>query len=422
MYKKRQLDNGLTILGAPLQDSKTTTVMVLVGVGSRFESSEENGLSHFLEHMMFKGTKKRPNAVTISTELDSLGASYNAFTGNEYTGYYVKVRNPQKYIALDVISDIFQNSLLAQKDIAVERGAIIEELNMYKDLPMRMVHNRFQNLLYGDTPLGRDIIGTAENILGFTPEQFRTYFTEKYVAKNTLVVVAGEVDTSLMDRIEQSFHNVRDTEAPTAEPVTESQTEPQILIDNKTTDQTHLVYGFRTVPVTSEETYAGVLASTILGGYMSSRLFREIRVNRGLAYYVRASTSSFQDAGYLSVSAGVSNDKALEAVRLISKEFQSLKTLPVSDKELAIAKEYVKAKLVMNIESSDEVASALALHHLQNGTTLDIDQELARFDQVSKQDIQDYMNAYCTPDRLNLAAIGAFKQSDQAQFRTRMNI
>lgn len=422
MYKKRVLDNGLTILGAPLKDSQTTTVMVLVGVGSRFETIEQNGLSHFLEHMMFKGTKKRPSAMAISTELDALGASYNAFTGNEYTGYYVKVRNPQKYVALDVISDIFQNSLLSEKDINVERGAIIEELNMYKDLPMRQVHNRFQNLLYGDTPLGRDIIGTAENILGFTPEQFRSYFTEKYVAENTLVVVAGEVDTSLMDKIEASFGNVRDTKAPAPEPVTEVQSAPQTLIETKVTDQTHLVYGFRTVPVTSDETYTAALAATILGGYMSSRLFREIRVNRGLAYYVRAGASSFRDAGYLAVSAGVRNDKAKEAIKLISKEFRTMKSLPVSEKELAIAKEYTKAKLVMNIESSDEVASSLALHQLQTGETLDIASELNHIEAVTRQDIQEFMKTYCTPERLNLALIGAFKQSEESQFLTHMKI
>ena len=175
MYAKKILDNGLTIITAPIKNSLTTTVLVLVGVGSRYETKEQNGLSHFLEHMMFKGTTNRPSANLIGSQLDALGASYNAFTGQEYTGYWVKVRSQHKDVAMDVIADIFQNSLLKEEDIKVERGAIVEELNMYLDLPMRYVHDVFQKLLYKDTPLGRQIIGPKENILNFSQAQFRNY-------------------------------------------------------------------------------------------------------------------------------------------------------------------------------------------------------------------------------------------------------
>lgn len=422
MYKKRVLDNGLSIIGYPIKNSQTTTLLVLVGVGSRYESEKERGLSHFLEHMMFKGTKKRPSAKIVATELDALGASYNAFTGYEYTGYWVKVRNTQKNIALDVISDIFQNSLLAEKDILVERGAIVEELNMYLDLPMRSIHDKFQTLLYGDTPLGREIIGTKEHIMNFRKPDFDQYFNQKYVAGNTYIVVAGDVNSQTLDLVEEKFMNIRVNQIPERESIQESQDSAKVFIDYKKTDQCHIMYGFRTVDVHSEEKYKAYLVSTILGGYMSSRLFTEIREKRGLAYYVRASSDHFDDAGYLAVNAGIRNDKVLEAVKIISKEFAKIKLTGITEKELKIAKENIKAHMVMGLESSDNIAEAVAMHELQLKEPFDVEKELVEFDKIKKQDIQDFMNKYCLEDKLNLALIGNFKQKDQENFLKLMKV
>ncbi len=422
MYKKRVLDNGLSIIGYPIKNSQTTTLLVLVGVGSRYESEKERGLSHFLEHMMFKGTKKRPSAKIVATELDALGASYNAFTGYEYTGYWVKVRNTQKNIALDVISDIFQNSLLAEKDILVERGAIVEELNMYLDLPMRSIHDKFQTLLYGDTPLGREIIGTKDHIMNFRKPDFDQYFNQKYVAGNTYIVVAGDVNSQTLDLVEEKFKNIRVNQVPERESIKEIQDSAKVFIDYKKTDQCHIMYGFRTVDVHSEEKYKAYLISTILGGYMSSRLFTEIREKRGLAYYVRASSDHFDDAGYLAVNAGIRNDKVLEAVKIISKEFAKIKLTGITEKELKIAKENIKAHMVMGLESSDNIAEAVAMHELQLKEPFDVEKELAEFDKIKKQDIQDFMNKYCLEDKLNLALIGNFKQKDQENFLKLMKV
>ena len=422
MYKKRVLDNGLSIIGYQIKNSQTTTLLVLVGVGSRYESEKERGLSHFLEHMMFKGTKKRPSAKIVATELDALGASYNAFTGYEYTGYWVKVRNTQKNIALDVISDIFQNSLLAEKDILVERGAIVEELNMYLDLPMRSIHDKFQTLLYGDTPLGREIIGTKDHIMNFRKPDFDQYFNQKYVAGNTYIVVAGDVNSQTLDLVEEKFKNIRVNQVPERESIKEIQDSAKVFIDYKKTDQCHIMYGFRTVDVHSEEKYKAYLISTILGGYMSSRLFTEIREKRGLAYYVRASSDHFDDAGYLAVNAGIRNDKVLEAVKIISKEFAKIKLTGITEKELKIAKENIKAHMVMGLESSDNIAEAVAMHELQLKEPFDVEKELAEFDKIKKQDIQDFMNKYCLEDKLNLALIGNFKQKDQENFLKLMKV
>ena len=422
MYKKRVLDNGLSIIGYPIKNSQTTTLLVLVGVGSRYESEKERGLSHFLEHMMFKGTKKRPSAKIVATELDALGASYNAFTGYEYTGYWVKVRNVQKTIALDIISDIFQNSLLAEKDVLIERGAIVEELNMYLDLPMRSIHDKFQTLLYGDTPLGREIIGTKDHIMNFRKDDFDKYFNSKYVAGNTYIVVAGDVNSQTLDTVEEKFKHIRVNKVPKKESIKESQVEPKVFIDYKKTDQCHIMYGFRTIDIHSEEKYKAYLVSTILGGYMSSRLFTEIREKRGLAYYVRCSSDHFDDAGYLAVNAGIRNDKVLEAIKIISKEFTKIKTTGITDKELKIAKENIKAHMVMGLESSDNIAEAVAMHELQLKESFDVEKELAEFDKITKKDIQDFMNKYCLEDQLNLALIGNFKQKDQDNFLKLMKV
>ncbi len=413
VYKTRQLDNGLTIIGIPLKDSKTTTVLTLVGVGSRYESDDEQGLSHFLEHMMFKGTKKRPNAKVIAQELDGLGASYNAFTSYEYTGYWVKVRNQKKYIALDVISDIFQNSLLKESDIQVERGAIIEELNMYLDMPTRQIHSDFQTLLYGsDTPLGRPIIGTKASINSFNREAFVDYFSNKYVTSNTYIIIAGEVDNNMLDKVESSFNNARQAEAPKKNYIKIKQNNPRINIRNKKTDQTHLMLGFHIPSIHSKDRYIATIASTILGGYMSSRLFTEIREKRGLSYYIRADSHHFDDTGVFNINTGVQNTKIIDTLKLIVKELKEMKTYSVSDRELNIAKEHIQGQTVMGFESSDEIAAIIGMNELLLHQPFDLEYEMEQYKTVSKQQILEFMQKYTLAEQLNLALIGNISASD----------
>lgn len=416
MYKTRKLDNGLTIIGIPLKDSKTTTVLTLVGVGSRYESDTEKGLSHFLEHMIFKGTQKRPNAKIIAQELDGLGASYNAFTSYEYTGYWVKVRNQKKYIALDIIADIFQNSLLQESDIKVERGAITEELNMYLDMPTRQIHSDFQSLLYGDTPLGRSIIGTRESIHSFTRPDFTEYVSQKYVTGNTYIIIAGEVDTAIIDRVEEAFKNARNQkEIPKRESITINQKAPQVAIRSKKTDQTHLMLGFHIPSIHTEERYIATIASTILGGYMSSRLFTEIREKRGLSYYIRADSHHFDDTGVFSINTGVQNTKVIETIKRIVQELQQIKNIPVSDKELHIAKEHIKGQTVMEFESSDEIAAIIGMNELLLKQPFDLDKEMDLYGAVTKQQILDFLQQYAQSQYLNLALIGDISSSENTK-------
>lgn len=414
MYKTRKLDNGLTIIGIPLKDSKTTTVLTLVGVGSRYESDKERGLSHFLEHMMFKGTKKRPNAKIIAQELDGLGASYNAFTSYEYTGYWVKVRNQKKYIALDVIADIFQHSLLQESDILVERGAITEELNMYLDIPTRQIHSDFQELLYGDTPLGRPIIGTRDSIHSFRRQDFVDYMSQKYVTANTYVIVAGEVDTAILDKVESSFQQAGSLiNAPQKEAIKIQQQECNVSIRHKKTDQTHLMMGFHTPSIHTSDRYIAAIASTILGGYMSSRLFTEIREKRGLSYYIRADNHQFDDTGFFAINTGVQNNKVSETITRIIKELREMKSYQVSDKELSIAKEHIQGQSVMDFESSDEIAAIVGMNELLLKKPFDLEEEMSKFMAVTKDQIIEWMNTYAQPSLMNIALIGDISPAEK---------
>lgn len=417
-YKTRTLENGLTILGAPIKDSPTTTLLVLVKVGARYESLSQRGISHFLEHMMFKGTRKRPNAQAIAVELDSIGASYNAFTGHEYTGYWIKVRNKQVPQALDIIADIFQNSQFNQKDIAVERGAIMEELKMYQDMPMRSIRYTFQELMYPDSPLGRNIIGTPETIQSFTQADFQDYFHTKYVAGNTIIAAAGEVTTGLMDAIEQTFTSVRHTEVPVPEKAQEHTcTEPQVTCVNKPSDQSHLVYGFHIGNLYDTSSYTTAIASMILGGYMSSRLFREIREKRGYAYYVGCSQRTFEDTGYMVISAGVKDSKVEDSLKIIRKQLREIQDYPVTEQEIQIAKEQVKARMAMSFESSDEVAETIAAHALWHSEPFNVDTEIAAYDAVTKADIQQIMTQFAQPEQGRLAVIGSWKEKDSIRLK-----
>src|SRR3989344_6367606 len=245
-FKKITLDNGLRIITAPNDNSLAVTVLVLVEAGSKYETKEINGLSHFLEHMCFKGTLKRPKAIDISTELDALGAQYNAFTSQEYTGYYAKVESHKLDKALDVVTDIYMNPVFNANEIEKEKGVIIEELNMYEDLQMRKVHEIFGNLLYGDQPAGWDVGGTKEVIRSLNKDNFLKYRGQHYLAKSTLIVVAGAFDEKdEINKIEKGFAHIQDSEKGKKHPVEESQTKPQFVIKYKEVDQKNVVVGYR---------------------------------------------------------------------------------------------------------------------------------------------------------------------------------
>ncbi len=405
-YQKITLKNGLRLILAPMQDTDTATVLIMTGVGSRYETRKENGLAHFLEHMFFKGTEKRPTALDISKELDGLGAEYNAFTGEEYTGYYAKVASKHWRTALDVVSDLFLNAKIEQEEINRERGAILQELNMYEDMPMRRVQEHFKALLYGDTPLGWDIGGPKSNIKIFQRHDFTKFLERAYVASNIVVGVAGKIDSQTVKKeIEKIFQHVRVGKKPVAKKAVDRQATPQVFLQNKKVDQTQLVVGVRAFDMFHKDKAVLSVLSTILGGGMSSRMFIEVRERRGLAYSIRTSTDLFLDAGYLATQAGVEHGNVEKALGVILDEYKKITQELVGKDELKKAKESIKGRLALGLEGSDDVVEYLVGQEvLQNQVVLPKD-KLRAIDKVTAEDVLRVAKTIFTEKRLNLAVI-----------------
>ena len=393
----------------------------MTDTGSKSETKEQSGLSHLLEHMCFKGTTKRPTAADISRYLDGLGAEYNAFTSHEYTGYYARAQAQKLPDILDVVADIYTNPALPATELEQEKKVIIEEINMYEDMPNHHVGDLFMELMYGDQPAGRNIAGTADSVRAITPEQLKAYHREHYTAAASTVVVAGKFhEATIVAAVEQAFSQLPQTTAPAKVAVTESQNAPAIKSLFRQTDQAHLILGVRTFSTFDPRNRALGLLAQILGGGMSSRLFQEMREKRGLGYYVHASKDSFADHGTLSVSAGVSKDRVTEALEVIIAEFKRLKTELVDATELERTKEYVIGHLYLGLEGSQELANLFGgqeVMHKPLQTPEQIEQEIRA---ITAQQIQKIAQDIFITEHLNLALIGPFKES--AEFARTLNV
>jgi predicted Zn-dependent peptidase len=396
-----------------MKDNPAVTVLVMVETGSKYEDKASNGISHFLEHIVFKGTPRRPKAIDISRELDSIGAQYNAFTGQEYTGYYAKVDARKLDTALDVVSDIYLNPLFDENEIAKEKGVIVEEIRMYQDMPQRHVQNLFIELLYGDQPAGWHIAGTEANVKSFSRADFLKYRGQHYVADATVVVVAGDFDEAeTIAKIEKTFANLPQTPKTGKLAVVEPQKEPAIKVNFKETDQTHLVLGVRSFPILSPETPALSVLADILGGGMSSRLFQKLRDEMGVGYYVSADNDPSTDHGVFAVSTGVDNSRVAEVVTAILGEFRKLKEEKISPEELRKVKDHFKGSLMLSLESSDSRAEFCAGQEIMKKQIKNPDALVAEIEAVTAEDIQKIANTIFINERLNLALVGRFKEED----------
>ncbi|MDO8659367.1 MAG: pitrilysin family protein, partial [Candidatus Parcubacteria bacterium] len=334
-FTKKVLKNGLRVVTVPMKDNPTVTVLVLVEAGSKYEEKKVNGISHFLEHMCFKGTIKRPKAVDISRELDTLGSQYNAFTGQEYTGYYAKSDARHFKQIFDVVSDIYLNSIFPETEMQKEKGVIIEEINMYEDLPSRRVQELIMKLLYGDQPAGWDIAGSKANILNMKRDDFVEYKKKHYLPEATVIIVAGKVtERQVMDEVNKIFKDVERGHKGQKLKTKDIQSKPEVLVSFKKTDQTHFVLGVRTYDLFDKKNIVLAVLSGILGGGMSSRLFVKLREELGVCYYVRALNDVYTDHGYFQISAGVDNKRINEVVGVVLEECNKLKNYKVSDEEL----------------------------------------------------------------------------------------
>jgi len=410
MFKKTTLKNGLRIITIPKKNTQSLTVLVLVGTGSKYERKETNGISHFLEHMYFKGTKKRPSATAIAETLDKVGGIYNAFTSEEYTGYFAKVAAQHFELALGWVSDIFLNSLLPEKEIEKEKGVIIEEINMIYDNPMSYVQTLWPKLLYGDQPAGWDVAGTKETVSKMTREKLIDYTEKQYVASNTIVSIAGNFNEPLaIKKVKEFFSKIKTTKPIKKPRVIEQQQKPNLLLHFRETDQTHLCLGVRAFDLFHPKRYVQDLLSVILGGMMSSRLFEKIRAELGIAYYINTNSEENPDTGFLFTQTGIDNKNVEKGILTILKEYKKISQERVPVSELKKAKDYLKGKTTLLLESSDAQASFYTGQELLEKKILTPEEIFKKIDQVSQDDILKVAKDIFQPQKLNLALIGPFK-------------
>jgi len=386
----------------------------MVGVGSRYETEKQAGISHFIEHMMFKGTKKRPTAFAISSELDAIGGEFNAFTSKDATGYYAKADARHADVILDVISDMYLNSKFEQEEIDREKGTIIQEINMYEDNPMRSIGDVFEGMLYAGNNLGRDIAGYKETVKSFNRGDFVSYMKRFYVANDTVIAVAGKIDEKkVISSIKKCFDGFSSGKKASVSRMKEGQKKPEIKVKFKKTDQTHFIIGTRAFDRNDDRRYALSLLSIILGGNMSSRLFIEVRERRGLAYYVRTTTDLFEDCGYIATQAGVEHENLEKALKVILEGYKKISETKVSDEELSRAKEYIKGKSVMGLEASDEMALFLVNQELEKERIMEQEEIFKKIDKVTTDDIMEVAREVFKAESLNLAVIGPHKNETE---------
>ena len=403
--------NGLRVVHAPLPDNDTVTVLALCKTGSKYEEDRIAGISHFLEHLFFKGTEKRPTAQDVSEALDSVGGEFNAFTGKEYTGYYAKVADRHKELAVDVIGDIILNSQFDKRELNRERGVIKEEMRMYQDSPMQYVPDLLEGLLYEGQASGRLIIGTDETIMGVQREDFVQYMADQYVTDNMAVVISGNVtkkDAKAL--VEEHFGGLPKGEAKLKMfETTQDQKEPGLLLHYKDTDQAHLALAFRGVPQKHKDREAFTVLAAVLGGGMSSRLFDTIREKMGLAYYVRAEADAMTDLGYLAIRAGVEVSRFDDVIIAILKECEKVIDEESPAKELKKAKEYLKGRSQLGLEKSDEIAFFAGEQTILHDEIESLEDKFKRIDKVTAEDIQRIAKDTFVNEKMNLAVIGPYR-------------
>lgn len=409
------MPNGLNLLTAPMLGAKTAAILVIIATGSKHETKSTSGLSHFLEHIFFKGTLKRPNTLTITSELDRLGGVYNAFTSKEYTGFWIKTAAEQIIPAIDVLADMLLNSKFDKTEIKRESGVITEEVNMYLDNPMMHIEDVFEECLYGDTPAGRSTIGTKANIARFQRADFVKYFKSQYKTNNTFICLAGKLPNQAEKLLNQVFANWSKGKEKKKPLTKDRQNTPAIKIKFKQTDQAHFSLGVRTMPANSQEEATLKVLSSLLGGPMSSRLFINLRERNGLCYYVRTENENYSDTGYLTTRAGVTVDKIQKAIEIIIAEYKNLTKELVSDSELKKIKQFISGRITLGLESPDDIASwyglQLVINHQQVKKIKPQTPEEFKIaiNKVTAQDIQALAKKIFNFNKLNLAIIGPYK-------------
>ena len=413
MYSVTILPTGLRILTAPSKGTVSATVIVFVGAGSRYEEEHERGISHFLEHMFFKGGERYRNTKEVSAAIDGVGGEFNAFTGKEYVGYYTKVAATHIELACDVLSDMLLNAKFPKEEIEKERGVITEEERMYQDTPMYRAGWDFEELLFGNHPLGWDTIGKQSVIRSVQQSAFFHHKDLLYTPDNVVLAFAGNITEATTRSLgERYFGALRGTKQRSFSPCT-SYGQGRILLRTKETEQAHLVLGVPGVSALDKEHFAFKLLAIILGGNMSSRMFLKIREARGLCYYITTETDNYLDAGAISTRAGVDQSRLEEAIQAITEEYLLCAKEGVTDEEVQRAKEYLKGKVALTLEDTEELAHFFGKQLLLYPRTRNVPEYFKEIDVVTIDHVNNLAARLLRREALRLVVIGKTKKQSE---------
>jgi len=420
------LKNGLRVIFIDTKAFPTVTTLLLIGAGSRYENEENNGISHFLEHMFFKGSKKYPTPEIVSTTIEGLGGQWNAFTSKNYTGYYIKAATSHFEKMIDILSDILLNPKFEEKEIIKEKGVVTEEINMYEDQPQMKVGELFENLIYKGNSLGMDVIGTKHTVAGYTRNTVVDYMQQLYRPNNAVLIIAGGLEIKESEKIaiassqlnyylniiQEKFNGWERGEFSDFIKVKESQKEPQKLIYNKKTEQAHFCLGFRAFGINDKRKYVLSVLSMILGGGASSRLFVEVREKRGLCYYIHTGRELYQDVGYIVTQAGVAKDenKVKEAVSAVINEYKKMSE-GVTKEEMTKVKEMIKGRMLLSLEDSFNVANYFGMKKLIEDKTETPEELIAKIEKVTSEQVVKLAKELFTKEKMNFSIIGPLQQN-----------
>lgn len=415
MIHKSILNHGLRLVAKKLPNTESVTILVLVNAGSRYETKDKNGIAHFLEHMFFKGAKRYKDAREVAEAVDAVGGDFNAFTGKEYVGYFIKTAVKHKETAFHVLSDMLLYSRFDPKEAEKERGVILEEYNMYQDTPMYQVGWDFEKLLFGDQPMGWDQVGTKEFILNASQDDFRKYKKDLYTPENIVISIAGNIDRDKISKEAAKFFVFDDgKKAYSYAPLKPNDSKERIHLTHKKTEQAHVVVGFPALPEEHEDHYVEKVLAVILGGNMSSRMFLSVREAKGLAYYISTATDDYSDCGVVSTRAGVDVKRVKQAISAIVEEYKKIRGEKISQQELTKAKDFLKGKLALRLEDSEEYAHLIGKHELLHNKIKTPEEIEEAVDKVEAEDVKRLTSELFDPKKLYCAIIGPY--SDKEEF------
>lgn len=406
MHNITKLDNGLTVVTERMPNMHSAAIGFWIKTGGRYEPENLQGISHFTEHLLFKGTKNR-DYKQIKEAIEGVGGAFNAFTAEEYTCYYVKIVSKYLDIAVDVLSDMVLNPLFKDKEINKEKHVIVEEIRMYKDMPSQYVHELLDEMLWPNHPLGRSLLGTFDTIAAMTQQNLIDYKKKYHTPSNIIITASGDIDNNaIMNLIKKQFNKKYKKSNLNYEKAAKKQNRPNINFHNKPTEQTHICMAVHGLNRTHPDRYAERVLNVILGGNMSSRLFNEVREKRSLAYEIGSGTKEYTDSGALYVHAGVDNNKAKETISVIVSELEKFKLKKVTEKELTQAKEYYKGRLLMGLEDNMANMMFLGEQITSTGNIFTKDEIIKMISNVDFDTIKKTAKTLFMDKSLNMAIIG----------------